>query len=201
MSSAANNIIEIYRRHARSWTDARGKSLTENNWVDRFRSLLPPRSHVLDIGCGSGEPIAQYLSKQGHRITGVDSSPEMIEIFVANLPNQVGLVADMRTLRLEQRFDGLLAWDSFFHLKYDDQRAMFQVFEEHSRPGAPLMFTSGPEHGEAIGTLEGEALYHASLAPTEYVLLLEEHSFAVVAHVAEDPTCGGRTVWLAQRRD
>jgi len=201
MSSAANNIIEIYRRHARSWTDARGKSLTENNWVDRFRSLLPPRSHVLDIGCGSGEPIAQYLSKQGHRITGVDSSPEMIEIFVANLPNQVGLVADMRTLRLEQRFDGLLAWDSFFHLKYDDQRAMFQVFEEHSRPGAPLMFTSGPEHGEAIGTLEGEALYHASLAPTEYVLLLEEHSFVVVAHVAEDPTCGGRTVWLAQRRD
>ncbi len=201
MSSASNNIIEIYRRHARSWTDARGKILTENNWVDRFASLLPPRSQILDIGCGSGEPIAQYLSKQGHRITGVDSSPEMIEMFVANLPEQVGLVADMRTLRLGQRFDGLIAWDSFFHLTFDGQRAMFQLFEEHAQPGAPLMFTSGPQHGEAIGALEGEALYHASLAPTEYVLLLEEHAFAVVAHVAEDPTCGGRTVWLAQHRD
>jgi SAM-dependent methyltransferase len=200
MGSPADEIIGIYRRHSRAWTRARGKRLTERNWIDRFSSLLPSCGDVLDIGCGSGEPIARYLAECGYRITGVDSSPEMIEMFAANIPGHVAIVADMRSLGLEQRFGGVLAWDSFFHLRHDDQRSMFSIFGEHSGPAAPLMFTSGPAHGEAIGTLEGDPLYHASLAPSEYVQLLDRNGFNVVAHAAEDPACGGRTVWLAQRR-
>ena len=104
----------------------------------------------------------------------------------------------MRTLALGRRVAGVLAWNSFFHLDHDDQRAMFAVFEAHAAPGAPLMFTSGPAHGEAIGTLEGEPLYHASLDPAEYRRLLTRHGFAERAHVAQDPACHGLTVWLAQ---
>jgi hypothetical protein len=62
------------------------------------------------------------------------------------------------------------------------------------------MFTSGPSHGEAIGTYRGEPLYHGSLDASEYRSLLDDNGFAVVAHVVEDPTCGGHTIWLAQRR-
>jgi len=200
MSSAANDITNLYRRHARAWTEARGNFLIERSWMDRFVELLPQSAHVLDIGCGSGEPIARYLIEQGCRVTGVDSSPEMIAMFAANFPEQVGIVADMRELQLGTDYDGLLAWDSFFHLNHDDQRAMFPIFAQHARPGAPLMFTSGPEHGEVMGTLEGDPLYHASLAPSEYRDLLNTHGFDVVANVPEDPACGGRTVWLAQRR-
>ena len=61
------------------------------------------------------------------------------------------------------------------------------------------MFTSGPRHGEAIGQLRGEPLYHASLAPEEYRTLLAAHGFAVVAERMEDPGCGGHSVWLARR--
>ncbi|MFV9214556.1 SAM-dependent methyltransferase, partial [Serratia fonticola] len=32
----------------------------------------------------------------------------------------------------------------------------------------------------------------------EYQQLLQEQGFQVVSMVAEDPDCGGRTVWLAQ---
>ncbi|WP_312011819.1 MULTISPECIES: hypothetical protein [unclassified Bradyrhizobium] len=60
------------------------------------------------------------------------------------------------------------------------------------------MFTSGPAHGEAIGSYRGEPLYHASLDATEYRVLLCANGFDVVAHVVEDPDCGGHTVWLAQ---
>ncbi len=77
---------------------------------------------------------------------------------------------------------------------------MFAVFRQHSLPRAALMFTSGPAFGEAIGTLEGEPLYHASLDHTEYRRLLDDNEFDVVAQVNEDETCGGRTVWLAQHR-
>ena len=60
------------------------------------------------------------------------------------------------------------------------------------------MFTSGPAHGEAIGSYKGEPLYHASLDAAEYRALLNANGFEVVAHVVEDPDCGGHTVWLAQ---
>jgi hypothetical protein len=34
-------------------------------------------------------------------------------------------------LSLQRSFDGILAWDSFFHLNHDDQRRMFPVFRAH----------------------------------------------------------------------
>ena len=62
------------------------------------------------------------------------------------------------------------------------------------------MFTSGPSHGEAIGTFAGEPLYHASLGSDEYNSLLDENGFEVVTHVVEDPNCGLHTIWLSQLR-
>ncbi|WP_374570266.1 methyltransferase domain-containing protein [Phenylobacterium sp.] len=198
--SAAAEIVGIYRRHALAWTTARGDRLAEGGWLERFTRLLPAGGRVLDLGCGSGVPIARFFAADGHRVTGIDSSPEMIALFRANLPHEGAEIADMRSLSLGREFDGLIAWDSFFHLDFASQRGMFPIFRAHAAPGAPLMFTSGPKHGVAMGVLEGEALFHASLAPAEYRRLFEEHDFDVVAHVAEDPACGGRTVWLARRR-
>ena len=106
----------------------------------------------------------------------------------------------MRTLSLDRRFDGILAWDSFFHLSPEDQRTMFPIFRRHAGPGAALMFTSGPSHGEAIGTYKGEPLYHGSLDGAEYRSLLHENGFEVVSHVIEDPACGHHTVWLSRFR-
>lgn len=196
----ADRIVGLYERRAAAWTGAResSKRFIEQGWLDRFRALIPPGGAILDIGCGAGEPIARYLAGLGHGVTGVDASPAMIAMFQARLPAQEALVADMRRLDLGRRFDGLLAWDSFFHLDHDAQRAMFPIFRAHARPGAALMFTSGPAHGEATGRLEGEPLYHASLAPDEYRDLLAAQGLEVAAHRAEDPDCGGRTVWLAR---
>ena len=153
---------------------------------------------MLDLGCRCGEPIARILAERGCAVTGIDSSPEMIALCGARLPDQEWHVADMRALALGRRFDAILAWDSLFHLGHDDQRGLFPVLRAHAAPGAALLFTSGPSHGEAIGTFEGEPLYHASLSASEYRALLAANGFGVAAHVAEDPACGRRTVWLAQ---
>ena len=198
--TGAEGVVGLYRRHAGAWAAARGTELSERAWIDRFAALLDAGATVLDIGCGSGEPIAVSLVGRGHHVVGVDSSPEMIGLFRANLPDEVAEVADMRSLHLDGAFGGLIAWDSFFHLAPDEQRLMFPVFRDHALAGAPLLFTSGPACGEAIGTLEGEPLYHASLGPDEYRLLLGENGFDVVRHIVEDPDCGGHTVWLARRR-
>ncbi len=198
MTSAADQIIGLYERHADAYDRLRGRGLFEKAWLDRFLALVPRGGSVLDLGCGMGEPIARYMIGNGHAVTGIDSSSHLIALCKARYPTQTWHVADMRVLALGRRFDGLLAWDSFFHLTADDQRGMFKMFADHAAPQAALMFTSGPSHGEAIGTFEGEPLYHASLDSAEYRALLGEHGFAVVAHVAEDPECGGHTVWLAR---
>jgi len=200
MINGAERIIGLYRRHAHLWAERRGDRLMEAHWLDRFRNLLPAKANVLDLGCGSGKPIARYLIEKGCEVTGVDSSPEIIELCRESFPKSEWRVADMRELSLERRFDGIIAWDSFFHLGFDDQRQMFPIFRAHAAPGAALMFTSGPAHGEAIGEFEGESLYHASLASEEYNLLLSANDFEVVAHALEDPTCGKHTIWLARQR-
>src|SRR5262245_25907603 len=110
------------------------------------------------------------------------------------------IVSDMRTLALGRRFQAVLAWDSYFFLKHDDRRQMFDVSADHADAFAVLMFNTGPAYGEAIGNYQGEPLYHTSLDPVEYEALLDRHGFSVIAHAVEDPQAGGRTVWLAQRR-
>ena len=195
----SKNIIELYRKYAREWVALRGEGLYEKVWLDRLLALVPAQAQILDIGCGSGKPIAAYLLAQGYTVTGVDSSETMLLMARQNFPEQTWLQADMRQFNLAQKFDAILAWDSFFHLTQDDQRHMFAQFARHAKLGTVLMFTSGPAHGEAIGELFGEPLYHASLAPEEYRHLLTQYGFEVLNMVAEDPECTGHTVWLARK--
>ncbi|MBN8905005.1 MAG: methyltransferase domain-containing protein [Rhodospirillales bacterium] len=208
MSEHAERVVGLYQRHATAWAAARAEQSRprsdgrpmEAAWLDRFLALLPSRAGVLDLGCGCGEPIGAYLANRGCDVTGVDTAPAMIGLCKARLPAQEWCVGDMRTLSLGRSFAGILAWDSFFHLCPDDQRRMFPVFRAHAGAGGALMFTSGPDHGIAMGTFEGEPLYHASLSAAEYRGLLASHGFEVAGHAVEDPTCGGHTIWLAVRR-
>jgi SAM-dependent methyltransferase len=198
-SEEAAGIIDLYQRKARDWIESRARTkFIEKPWLDRFRALLPPAAPILDLGCGSAVPVAAYLIGLGHPVTGVDSSSAMIDSCRKHFPEQEWIVADMRRLALHRQFSGILAWDSFFHLNHDDQRRMFPVFRAHAAPDAALMFTSGPAHGEAIGSFGVEPLYHASLDPAEYRSLFDRNGFRVESHVVEDPDCGGHTIWLAQ---
>jgi len=203
MPNGSDSAIGFYQRHALDWVADRNaqKTLMEKPWLERFIALMPSAGTVLDIGCGSGRPIAEYLISRGFQVTGIDATPTMIELARENFPAQQWQVADMRGLALGRLFQGVIAWDSFFHLTPDDQRGMFPIFAAHAAPGAPLWFSSGPRHGEAIGTLHGEPLYHASLDPAEFRALLDANGFSVVDHVAEDPSCGGHTVWLARHTE
>jgi len=199
MNDLADKIIAHYERHASDWdADRRNSGSSDRKWQDRFIALLNSGAAVLDLGCGGGSPVATNLAAHGMRVTGVDGSPALIGLCRERLPDAEWIVADMRGLKLARTFDGILAWDSFFHLKHDDQRAMFNVFAAHARPGTILMFNTGPGHVEGIGSYRGDPLYHASLDPREYKALLAQYWFELIDHAVEDPQAGGRTVWLAR---
>jgi trans-aconitate methyltransferase len=191
----------VYQAVAREFDRDRSKTLMERFYLDRVLAHLVDGASVLDVGCGSAEPIAKFFIDNSCRVTGVDAAAAMIALCRERYPDQTWIEADMRSLDLGRHFDAVIAWDSFFHLPAGDQRAMFQVFAQHAAPGAPLLFTAGPQAGVALGEIYGHALYHASLDTAEYEQLLTAHGFEVLLHRVEDPDCGKHTVWLAQRRE
>ena len=194
-------IIPHYERHALSWdADRRGSGWNDKPWHDRFVAALPAGASVLDLGCGAGAPVALNMAARGLAVTGIDASPSLIALCRERMPGHRWIVGDMRCPPIRARFDGVLAWDSLFHLKPEEQRRMFRVFADLSGPRAVLMFNAGPAHGEAVGSYRGDPLYHASLAPAEYEGLLDGIGFDIVAHAIEDREAGGRTAWLARSR-
>lgn len=193
-------ILDIYEDKADFWAQERAASkFSEKKYMDRVRDRLSAGSEILDLGCGTGAPIAQYFIETGFMVTGVDGSKNMIAKAAKTFPLDEWIVADMRTLVLGRSFAAVLAWDSFFHLSFEEQEKMFPIFRRHLQPGGILLFTSGPERGEAIGDMGGEKLYHASLAPAEYRALFKANGLKEISFTPEDAECGGHTVWLCSR--
>jgi len=197
---AHERIIGLYQDTAEAWDEARrgGPAAEERPHLEAFAAALPAGAALLDIGCGGGVPVARDLIAAGFEVTGIDSAPALIALCRQRFPDACWQVADMRGLSLGRRFDGVLAWHSFFHLAPDDQRAMFPVFAAHAVPGALLMFTSGPRAGPAIGEWQGEPLYHASLDPEEYRTLLTANGFEVLSFTAGGRFAPGPSVWRAR---
>jgi SAM-dependent methyltransferase len=98
---------------------------------------------ILDIGCGTGEH-ARRLALPGRTVVGVDASEAMIRIARAKsvAPQPEYHVADVRTLRLERRFDAALMM--FAVLGYlaapDDLERAFAAVREHLDPGGLFAF-------------------------------------------------------------
>ena len=80
-------------------------------WAARLLSWLPDRpADVLDLGCGTGS-LSLLASEQGHRVTGVDASPAMVEQARGKLAGRaaVFLVGDAAAPPVgEERFDVVL---------------------------------------------------------------------------------------------
>ncbi|MGR3570445.1 class I SAM-dependent DNA methyltransferase [Brevirhabdus sp.] len=191
----------VYDAGAEAYDAQRSRSLFEARWLARFAACLPAGGQVLDLGCGAGEPIARWFLAEGFRLTGVDVAPAMLDIARRRWPEVDWHEADMRRLDLGQRFDGIVAWDSLFHLTAEDQRHMISRIADHLRPGGTLLATVGPSAAETKGMVADRPVYHASLSPAGYAQLLEDHGLRLTGFLAEDPECNSHSVLMARKEE
>ena len=192
------NVFETYNIIADWFAANRPQGLIEKAYLDKLIELTGKDADILDLGCGTGMPMMHYLIGQGLSVTGVDASHRILEIAKQNLPSAELIQADMRALKLNRKFNAIIAWHSFFHLPAEDQPAMFGIFKDHLHDKGILIFTSGTEYSEAWGINGGENLFHASLSRDQYRSLLEANNFQVIAYNEDDPQCGHATIWIAQ---
>lgn len=191
---------EIYERQASRFDRERSKTLFERSWLELFCQNLPPHGSVLDVGCGSGDPISKYFIDNGYHLTGVDFAHAMLNLAANRFPEATWVLRDMEALCLEKHFDGVIAWHSFFHLEKAGQRSTLPRLADHVAPGGVLMATVGPVESETTGTVGDETVYHASLSEEEYRSLLHDAKMEITHFVRNDPACGGATILLAKKR-
>ncbi|WFB83096.1 MULTISPECIES: class I SAM-dependent methyltransferase [Streptomyces] len=113
-------------------------------WAARLASWLPERpGDVLDLGCGTGS-LSLLAAEQGHRVTGVDLSPAMVELARAKLAGRdaVFLTGDAAAPPVgEQRFDTVLVRHVLWTLP-DPGRAL-RHWRELLRPEGRLVLVEG----------------------------------------------------------
>ncbi len=193
-----NNVYNDYDLIANWFDEHRSREFFEKPYLDRLILYLAPHAKILDLGCGMGQPIAQYCIEQGFEVVGVDGSLQLIARARQRFPQATWIVHDMRNINLNQKFDAIILWHSLFHLPVKDQSAMFSIFKEHLNDRGMLLFTTGHDVGEVWSNNGGQELYHASQSEKGYKQLLQEHGFKVLVHNVQDALCGEATVWMAQ---
>jgi len=195
----SNLIAAHYERHSARFDADRRKSFTERAWIDRFLQPLPKGGRILDLGCGAGEPVSRHVIDRGFSVSGVDVSAKMVGLCRTRFPRHRWINADMRRVAMDGVYDGVLAWDSLFHLAGKDHAAMIERIGAWLAPGGRALFNTGPAKGVAMGSYQGEPLYHASLDPIDYREAFIRADLVEIDFKPEDPSCGNRSVWFVRK--
>jgi len=111
----------------------------------RTRARREGRS-LLHLGCGGGH--MDWAMKNNFRIRSIDISPHMLALAEKLNPEVTYSLGDMRTVRLDEKFDAVLIHDAInYMLTVDDLRAAFRTAFEHLKDDG-LMITSAEQWPE-----------------------------------------------------
>jgi cyclopropane fatty-acyl-phospholipid synthase-like methyltransferase len=175
-------------------------------YVDRVLEGLPAGARVLDLGCGTGEPIAKYIVERGFRVTGVDESEQMLKFARQTVPDAELIHADMVTVELAGTFDGAVAWDSMFHVDRKHHAAIYRKLSHALKPGGRVLLSvggSGPAEDEGEGftsDMYGHTFYYSGFAPDVARRMIEESGFEIEVWEVDDPTSRGHITVIARKK-
>lgn len=175
-------------------------------YVDRILEGLPEGARVLDLGCGTGQPIAKYITERGFRVTGVDESSEMLKFARQTVPEAELIHADMVTVELTDTFDAAVAWDSMFHVERKYHAAIYQKLANALHAGARLLLSVGgsaPAEDDSVegftSEMYGQTFYYSGFAPEVTRKLIEASGFEIEVWEVDDPTSRGHIAVVARK--
>lgn len=181
MKSIKDNIINIYNKTASTYAERHQKPSFH---LADFVKLLKPGQKVLDAGCGHGFN-ADYMTKKGLEIIGVDLSPEMIKLAKKQNPKIDFQMADMRELEYPNHsFDAIVASFSLIHLPKKDVPEVFKKFNQFLKPGGLIYI--GIQEGKSRELMQpshynkNDRLFLNIMSQAELASLLESAGFKII---------------------
>ncbi len=114
-----------------------------------------PGERVLDVGCGTGDHVAQ-LRAAGVDAVGVDASAEMVERALAKFPDLPVRVADATALPFRAEFDAVVSNAALHWVR--DAAAAARSIHRALRPGGRFVAELGGHGNVAIIRAAAESL-------------------------------------------
>jgi SAM-dependent methyltransferase len=111
--------------------------------TELFSKLIKEHSKIevktlLHLGCGGGHN--DYTFKKYFKVTSLDISEDMLTLAKKLNPEVNYKYGDMRTIRLEEKFDAITILDSINYIKtIEDLQKTFITTYEHLKPGGVFL--------------------------------------------------------------
>lgn len=162
------SAAELFDALGAGYEDAFGRPPVIDRAVHELLRRLPPAARVLDIGSGTGQPVARDLVAAGHRVTGLDVSAVMVELARAQVPGAEFLHVDVRDWTTEDSsWDAVCAFFPFLQMSRADTAQVLGRVAGWLVPGGHLMVVTVPLDGERVpGEFLGHPVEITSFAPT-----------------------------------
>jgi ubiquinone/menaquinone biosynthesis C-methylase UbiE len=146
-----------------------------------FASLLPKNAKVLDVGCGAGVPVAQFLVECGFDVIGIDFAKNMLKLARKNVPKARFVRKDMTELDFRaDSFDGLTALYSIIHVPREKHFLLFQSFHRILKPEGIMLICLGPDEWEATEKYHGTEMFWSQYAPEKALQLVKKAGFEII---------------------
>ncbi|WP_409474178.1 class I SAM-dependent methyltransferase [Streptomyces sp. HC307] len=121
-------------------------------WLAELCGRLP-RGDVLDVGCGSGVPVARALAAAGLQVTGIDISEVQIRRARELVPTAEFMRVDATAAAFGTgSFDAVVSFYALIHLPLAEQPGLLGRIAAWLRPGGWFVATVG--HGAWTGVEE-----------------------------------------------
>lgn len=129
MSEELTTAAELFDAIGAGYEEAFGRPPVVDAAVRELLAVLPPSARVLDVGSGTGRPVAADLVAAGHRVTGIDVSAEMVRIAREQVPGAEFVQADVREWESEpESWDAVCAFFPFLQLaRAETERALGRI--------------------------------------------------------------------------
>ena len=124
-----------------TYSDAYESNAAQVQCIQKLLSMLSPGSRVLDIGSGTGLPVASMLTDAGMIVTGIDISSAMIDVARINVPSADFHKCNMRQYRPpnDEKFDAIISIFSIINLPTSAIKEMAFKMAHWLKPGGLLV--------------------------------------------------------------
>ncbi|MDQ6472888.1 class I SAM-dependent methyltransferase [Flavobacterium sp. LHD-80] len=175
---------ESYNKIVIEWAKIRNNTVVNKPIID-FSEKIQPNGSILDIGCGTGNPIAKYFSENNRSVIGIDFSEKMIEVAKSQeIKNAEFIVSDFFDFKTDKKFDGIIAWDSLFHFPKERQQEIYAIIYNLLLPGGYFLFTHGKEKDdEHTDKMFGEPFYYSCLSRNNVLQIMTDLGFELVYEI------------------
>jgi ubiquinone/menaquinone biosynthesis C-methylase UbiE len=176
-------------------------------WVltELAKSQVKP-AKILDIGCGTGQPVCGAFADAGHSVIGIDVSAEMVKTAREQVPNATFEQTDVREFKGEDSsFDAITVYFSMIAgVTQDEIRAAIQQIYTWLKPGGVFVFATVPVTGNNLEIKwMGKPVVVSSLDPEDYVEWIGKVGFEIVERrdskflpkAVDAGICGPDEVW------